>query len=156
MRNATKRCCRVSKKVFARHRLRLKIRLAKGSRCKEFWKVCKDYSGMGAQRRKAAPPTEMSLPGEEGKEVPPLEQALPGTRRLRGFKVTRAKVLKVLLNLDESKSVGPDGVSPRVLKHCAKELGGPLARLFQKVVKTAEFPDSWKVARVAPVSVQKG
>jgi hypothetical protein len=140
--------------------LRLKIRLAKGSRSKDFWKACKDYSGMGTQRRKAAPPTEalakyfaskMNLPGEEGKEVPPLEQAPPGARRLRGFKVTRAKVSKVLRALDESKSVGPDGVSPRVLKHCAKELDGPLARLFQKVERAAVFPDSWKVARVTPV-----
>ncbi|CAN0065010.1 unnamed protein product, partial [Heterosigma akashiwo] len=42
-------------------------------------------------------------------------------------------------------------VSPRVLKHCAKELDGPLARLFQKVERAAVFPDSWKVARVTPV-----
>ncbi|CAN0142747.1 unnamed protein product, partial [Heterosigma akashiwo] len=52
------------------------------------------------------------------------------------------------------KSVGPDGVSPRVLKHCAKGLDGPLARLFQKVERAADFPDSWKVAWVTPV--QKG
>ena len=85
--------------------LRLKIWLAKGPRSKDFWEACKDYSGMGTQRRKAAPPTEalakyftssMSLPGEEGKEVPLLEQAPPGARRLQGFKVTRAKVSKVL------------------------------------------------------------
>ncbi|CAN0002809.1 unnamed protein product, partial [Heterosigma akashiwo] len=68
-----------------------------------------------------------------------------------GFKVTRAKVFKVLRALDESKSVGLDGVSPRVLKHCAKDLDGPLARLFQKVERAADFPDSWKVTRVTPV-----
>ena len=84
--------------------------------------------------------SEVSLAGEEGKEVPPREQAPPGARRLRGFKVTRAKVSKVLRALVESKSVGPDGVSPRVLKHCAKELDGPLARLFQKVEKGGSFP----------------
>ncbi|CAN0095781.1 unnamed protein product, partial [Heterosigma akashiwo] len=53
--------------------------------------------------------------------------------------------------LDESKSVGPDGVSPRVLKHCAKELDGPMARLFQKVERAIDSPDSWKVARVTLV-----
>ncbi|CAN0099719.1 unnamed protein product, partial [Heterosigma akashiwo] len=37
------------------------------------------------------------------------------------------------------------------VKHCAKELGGPLARLFQKVERAADFPDSWKVARVTLV-----
>jgi len=61
-------------------------------------------------------------------------------------------VAKVLRSLkDELKSVGPNGVSPRLLKHCAKELARPLADLFQKVTRAAEFPKSWKVARVTPV-----
>jgi len=54
-------------------------------------------------------------------------------------------------SLNELKSVGPDGVSPRLLKHCAKELARPLTDLFQKVTRAAEFPKSWKVARVTPV-----
>ncbi|CAN0018010.1 unnamed protein product, partial [Heterosigma akashiwo] len=53
--------------------------------------------------------------------------------------------------LDESKSIGPDGVGPRVLKHCAKELDGPLARLLQKVERAADFQGSWEVARVTPL-----
>ncbi|CAN0005112.1 unnamed protein product, partial [Heterosigma akashiwo] len=57
-------------------------------------------------------------------------------------------VSTVLRALDESESVGPDGVSPRVRKHCAKELDCPLAHLFQKVEKAADFPDSWKVTPV--------
>jgi hypothetical protein len=57
----------------------------------------------------------------------------------------------VLRSLNELKSVGPDGVSPRLLKHCAKELARPLTDLFQKVTRAAEFPKSWKVARVTPV-----
>ena len=57
----------------------------------------------------------------------------------------------VLRSLNELKSVGPGGVSPRLLKHCAKELARPLTDLFQKVTRAAEFPKSWKVARVTPV-----
>ncbi|CAM9923565.1 unnamed protein product, partial [Heterosigma akashiwo] len=60
-------------------------------------------------------------------------------------------VSKVLRSLDVNKSVGPDGVSPRVLKDCAGQLVAPLTRLFQKIGKAAEFPTSWKVARVTPV-----
>ncbi|CAM9758266.1 unnamed protein product, partial [Heterosigma akashiwo] len=56
-----------------------------------------------------------------------------------------------LRSLNEPKSVGPDGVSPRLLKHCAKELARSLTDLFQKVTRAAEFPKSWKVARVTPV-----
>ncbi|CAN0125536.1 unnamed protein product, partial [Heterosigma akashiwo] len=49
-------------------------------------------------------------------------------------------VAKVLRSLNELKSVGPDGVSPRLLKHCAKKLARPLTDLFQKVTRAAEFP----------------
>ena len=57
----------------------------------------------------------------------------------------------MLRSLNELKSVGPDGVSPRLLKHCAKELARPLTDLFQKVTRAAEFPKSWKEARVRSV-----
>ncbi|CAM9689283.1 unnamed protein product, partial [Heterosigma akashiwo] len=74
---------------------------------------------------------------------------------IRGFKITLRKVSKVLQSLDVRKSVGPDGVSPRALKHCARQLAHPLTRLFQKVGKSGEFPRSWKVARVTPVYKKK-
>ena len=74
---------------------------------------------------------------------------------MRGFKITLREVSKVLQSLDVRKSVGPDGVSPRVLKHCARQLAHPLTRLFQKVGKSGEFPRSWKVARVTPVYKKK-
>ena len=141
--------------------LRLKIRLARGSGSRDFWKLTKHLSGMSKRKRTATPSPQaladyfaakMSLPGEENKQVPPLEQLPDGAKRLRGFKLTRAMVAKVLRSLlNELKSVGPDGVSPRLLKHCAKELARPLTNLFQKVTRAAEFPKSWKVARVTPV-----
>ena len=87
--------------------------------------------------------------------MPELEPAPPGARRLRGFKITLREVSKVLQSLDVRKSVGPDRVSPRVLKHCAWQLARPLTRLFQKVGKSGEFPRSWKVARVTPVYKKK-
>ncbi|CAM9873261.1 unnamed protein product, partial [Heterosigma akashiwo] len=72
-----------------------------------------------------------------------------------GFKITFREVSKVLRSLDVRKLVGPDGVSPRVLKHCAPQLARPLTRLFQKVGKSGEFPSSWKVAQVTPVYKKK-
>jgi len=99
--------------------------------------------------------SKMSLHGKENKQVPPLEELPDGAKRLRSFKLTRAIVAKVLRYLNELKSVGPDGVSPRLLKHCAKELTRLLIDLFQKVTRAAEFPKSWKVARVTPVYIQK-
>ncbi|CAN0092327.1 unnamed protein product, partial [Heterosigma akashiwo] len=61
-------------------------------------------------------------------------------------------VAKVLHSLnDELKSFDPEWVSLRLFKYCAKELARPLTDLFQKVTRAAEFPKSWKVARVTPV-----
>ena len=57
--------------------------------------------------------------------MPELELAPPGAKRLWGFKITFREVSKVLQSLDVRKSVGPDGVSPRVLKHCARQLARP-------------------------------
>ncbi|CAM9952927.1 unnamed protein product, partial [Heterosigma akashiwo] len=76
------------------------------------------------------------------------EPAPPGSRRLQNSS-------KLLQSLDVRKSVGPDGVSPPVLKHCAQQLARPLTWLFHKVGKSAEFPSSWKVARVTPVVYKK-
>jgi hypothetical protein len=95
--------------------------------------------------------SKMTLPGEENQQVPPLQQLPDGAKRLRSLKITNAMVTRVLFSLDELKASGPDGVSPRLLKHCAGELARPLTNLFQKVAKAAEFPKSWKVARVTPV-----
>ncbi|CAM9960188.1 unnamed protein product, partial [Heterosigma akashiwo] len=49
------------------------------------------------------------------------------------------------------KSVGPDGVSQRVLKHCTRQLARPLTRLFSESGQIW----SWKVARVTPVYKKK-
>ncbi|CAN0026918.1 unnamed protein product, partial [Heterosigma akashiwo] len=65
------------------------------------------------------------------------------------------EVSKVLQSLDVQKSVGSDGVSPRVLKHCARQLARPLTRLFQKVGKSGEFPKSWEATRVTPAYKKK-
>ncbi|CAN0014604.1 unnamed protein product, partial [Heterosigma akashiwo] len=77
-----------------------------------------------------------------------LQDHLPGN-------ITFQEVSKVLQSLDVRKSVGPDGVSPQVLKHCARQLARPLTQLFHKVGKSGEFPRSWKVARVTPVYKKK-
>ncbi len=141
----------LQKGIYGRHVLRLKIRLARASGSRDFWKLTKHLSGMSTRKRTATPSPQaladyfaakMSLPGEENKQVPPLEQLPDGAKRLRSFKLTRAMVAKVLRSLNELKSVGLDGVSPRLLKHCAKELARPLTDLFQKVTRAAEFPKS--------------
>jgi hypothetical protein len=68
-----------------------------------------------------------------------------------GFLIKPEGVLKLLLNLDVKKSVGPDLVSPRVLKECAQQLAGPLAVFFNLILLTGFVPDDWKTAIIHPL-----
>ena len=60
-------------------------------------------------------------------------------------------VKKVIMNLDLSKTSGPDCIPVVVLKNCEPELSYILAELFNKCLKESCFPDCWKVSSVVPV-----
>ena len=53
--------------------------------------------------------------------------------------------------LDGNKGMGWDGISPRVIKAVAREISGPLSRLFNCCMREGYYPASFKVARVVPV-----
>ena len=69
----------------------------------------------------------------------------------RQFRIKKSRVKSVLLSLDVIKSVGDDGVSPRILKSCAQPLCGPLTALFRMICRHTDFPTSWKISRITPV-----
>ena len=60
-------------------------------------------------------------------------------------------VKKVIMNLDVSKTSGPDCIPLVVLKNCEPEHSYILAELFNKCLKESCFPDCWKVLLVVPV-----
>ena len=55
IRKETKICNRVCRKAYGRHVLRLKIRLARASGSRDFWKLTKHLSGMSKRKRTATP-----------------------------------------------------------------------------------------------------
>ena len=55
------------------------------------------------------------------------------------------------MNLDVSKTSGPDCIPLVVLKNCEPEHSYILAELFNKCLKESCFPDCWKVLLVVPV-----
>ena len=65
------------------------------------------------------------------------------------FKVKQVR--KILVNLDENKASGLDGIPAVVLKKCAPELAPILTRLFQISYDCGIFPIGWKTARVQPI-----
>ena len=75
--------------------------------------------------------SKLSLPHEAATREPPLSDV--SHNLLTQFQIKKSKVHHVLVNLDVTKSVGDDLVSPRVLKFCHQSLCGPLTFLFRKM-----------------------
>ncbi|NWI77433.1 RTXE polymerase, partial [Dryoscopus gambensis] len=60
-------------------------------------------------------------------------------------------VRELLRCLNIHKSMGPDGIHPRVMRELADELVKPLSIIFQQSWLTGEVPDDWKLANVTPI-----
>ena len=154
-----KKARRVYGKAFGKHQERIKEKLAKGTNPKSWWQMTRDIAGLGRKKQSVTPEAQalatfftekFHIPNEESAELPNLEDD-DFEFELKTFRVKRNRVQRVLERLDECKSVGLDGVSPRVLKRCAAALSLPITRLFQKIVRSGVFPEAWKVARVTPI-----
>uniref|UniRef100_A0A8C0A0D2 Reverse transcriptase domain-containing protein n=1 Tax=Anas zonorhyncha TaxID=75864 RepID=A0A8C0A0D2_9AVES len=61
------------------------------------------------------------------------------------------RVRDLLLHLDPYKSMGPDGIHPRVLKELADVIAEPLSIIFQRSWESGEVPVDWKLANVVPI-----
>ncbi|GAB0183885.1 mitochondrial enolase superfamily member 1 [Grus japonensis] len=57
----------------------------------------------------------------------------------------------LLRHLDTHKSMGPDGIHPRVLRELVEELAKPLSIICQQSWLTGEVPDDWRLANVTPI-----
>ncbi|NWT73742.1 LORF2 protein, partial [Prunella himalayana] len=75
-----------------------------------------------------------------------------GAREQNGPLVIQEEAVRELLgHLDMYKSMGPDGIHPRVMRELADELAKPLSIIYQESWLTGEVPDDWKLANVTPV-----
>ncbi|KFW62223.1 hypothetical protein AS28_00276, partial [Pygoscelis adeliae] len=57
----------------------------------------------------------------------------------------------LLRHLDTHKSMGPDGIHPRVLRELAEELAKWLSIIYQQSWLMGEVPDDWRLANVTPI-----
>ncbi|KAK4823371.1 hypothetical protein QYF61_001719 [Mycteria americana] len=60
-------------------------------------------------------------------------------------------VSDLLHHLDTHKSMGPDGIHPRILRELAEVLTKPLSIIYQQSWLTREVPVDWRLANVMPI-----
>jgi len=84
-------------------------------------------------------------------DKPAPMQPVMTQEKLTKMKTTKAEVERILKDLNESKAVGPDEISPRLLKRCSKELSNPVALLFNNCIQQGKWPSKWKLSHVVPI-----
>ena len=72
-------------------------------------------------------------------------------KKLTEISITEKDITTRLSKLNSSKSEGPDGIHPRILKELSDVLGVPLKILFDKTIKEGRIPTAWKAAEVRPI-----
>ena len=87
--------------------------------------------------------------------LPQQSQTLEVDERVRGMGdfplVGEEVVCECLGNIKVHKSMGPDGVHPRVLRELAEVVAEPLSVIYQRSWRTGEVPEDWRTTSVSPV-----
>ena len=65
--------------------------------------------------------------------------------------ITPEGTSKLLKNLNPTKAIGPDKISPHFLKEVHDEISPMISDLFQSSVNTDTVPTDWREAIVTPV-----
>ena len=61
------------------------------------------------------------------------------------------EICNIILRLKNSKSVGNDGISTKIVKAVAQYISVPLSEVFNVSLSTGVFPDTLKIARITPI-----
>ena len=69
--------------------------------------------------------------------------------------IRRAHAVKILSKLDVCSGTGPDGLSTRVLRTCARELGRPVAKLVRRIIACGQWPTAWSLHWMMPLHKRK-
>ncbi|KAF4805155.1 RNA-directed DNA polymerase from mobile element jockey-like protein [Turdus rufiventris] len=96
-----------------------------------------------------------------GKTACPRDNCPPGlvdgVREQNGPPVIQEETVRELLScLDVYKSMGPDGIHPKLMRELPAELAKPLSIIYQQSWLTGEVPDVWELANVTPIHKKGG
>ena len=65
--------------------------------------------------------------------------------------VTEDMIRKLIEALNENKSIGPDGIHPKMVRELIDFLVKPLTAIFNLSLKSGTVPHDWKLANVSPI-----
>ncbi|KFO87399.1 hypothetical protein N320_09097, partial [Buceros rhinoceros silvestris] len=65
--------------------------------------------------------------------------------------IQEGTVNELLHQLDVHKSMGPDGIHPRILRELMEVLTQPPSIIYQQSWLTSEVPADWRLANVTPI-----
>ena len=81
----------------------------------------------------------------------PLSFVTPVANTFTFSPITTEKVIEALSQLNPKKAPGIDGISIRLLRDTIDAIAEPLANIFNLSLRTAIFPDDWKLAKISPI-----
>ncbi|KFQ72658.1 RNA-directed DNA polymerase from mobile element jockey, partial [Phaethon lepturus] len=84
-----------------------------------------------------------------GTQPPELEDK--GGKQNEAPTIQREMVSDLLHHLDTHKSMGPDGIHPRILRELVEVLIKSLSIIYQQSWLTGEVPVAWKLANIMPI-----
>eukprot|EP00794_Sanderia_malayensis_P014125 gene14125-15603_t len=87
---------------------------------------------------------------DESSKPPPVDEKCYESI-LSSIDITEAMILNKLSDLNISKSPGPDGLHPRVLKELRVSLLKPLQIIFSCSIRNGKLPDEWKEAKISAI-----
>ena len=72
-------------------------------------------------------------------------------KRIDQISIRKDVIVSLILNLNPNKASGSDGRSGQMLILCDDSVGMPVKMIFEKILVTSLYPDSWKLANVTPI-----
>ena len=81
-------------------------------------------------------------------EIPDIHWSYP---KMQKISFTAEGIKKLLTELNEHKSKGPDNISAKLLKSLAGEISPALAVFFQATLEQGALPADWTHAKVTPI-----
>ena len=90
---------------------------------------------------------------EDTSSIPVPETKCKGLEgeRLWQLVVTPEVVVSKINNMEDNKSPGVDGISPKILKKTVEQMSAPLTHLFNMSLQEGIVPLEWKYANIIPL-----